>query len=97
MCMCSVCSSIQKVCVHAHLHKLQCANSWCWVDATPLRTIPLNKVPPIAYDEPLLKVLDRFQEGRSHIAIVTRVSSKYVLCGFLPIYVLITWIDEQQA
>jgi len=41
-----------------------------------LKSIPLNKVPAIAHDEPLLKVLDRFQEGRSHIAIVTRLSSK---------------------
>ena len=45
-------------------------------DATPLRSIPLNKVLAISFDEPLLKVLDRFQEGRSHMAIVTRLSSE---------------------
>lgn len=43
-------------------------------DATPLRDIPLNKVPLVPFDEPLLGILDRFQEGHSHMAIVTRVS-----------------------
>ncbi|KAK2465029.1 hypothetical protein APHAL10511_003105 [Amanita phalloides] len=43
-------------------------------DATPLRTIPLNKVPFVPNNEPLLHILDRFQEGRSHMAIVSRFS-----------------------
>ncbi|KIP04188.1 hypothetical protein PHLGIDRAFT_109923 [Phlebiopsis gigantea 11061_1 CR5-6] len=43
-------------------------------DATPLRKIPLNKVPFVPNNEPLLGILDRFQEGRSHMAIVSRFS-----------------------
>ncbi|KAJ3562519.1 hypothetical protein NP233_g9515 [Leucocoprinus birnbaumii] len=43
-------------------------------DATPLRKIPLNKVPFIPNNEPLLGMLDKFQEGRSHMAIVSRHS-----------------------
>ena len=34
----------------------------------------LNKVPFVPNNEPLLGVLDRFQEGRSHMAIVSRFS-----------------------
>jgi len=44
------------------------------VDATPLRKIPLNKVPFVPNNEPLLGMLDKFQEGRSHMAIVSRFS-----------------------
>lgn len=43
-------------------------------DATPLRNIPLNKVPFVPNNEPLLGILDKFQEGRSHMAIVSRFS-----------------------
>ncbi|KAH9929143.1 uncharacterized protein B0H18DRAFT_997734 [Fomitopsis serialis] len=43
-------------------------------DATPVRKIPLNKVPIVPHNEPLLGLLDKFQEGRSHIAIVSRFS-----------------------
>ncbi|KAI0919747.1 hypothetical protein AcW1_003087 [Taiwanofungus camphoratus] len=43
-------------------------------DATPLRRIPLNKVPLVPHNEPLLGILDKFQEGRSHMAIVSRFS-----------------------
>ncbi|KAF7302424.1 CNNM transmembrane domain-containing protein [Mycena chlorophos] len=43
-------------------------------DAIPLRKIPLNKVPFIPNNEPLLGLLDKFQEGRSHMAIVSRYS-----------------------
>jgi metal transporter CNNM len=43
-------------------------------DAVPVRKIPLNKVATVPANEPLLGVLDRFQEGRSHMAIVTRFS-----------------------
>lgn len=39
-------------------------------DATPVRKIPLNKVPFVPNNEPLLGILDKFQEGRSHMAIV---------------------------
>lgn len=44
------------------------------VEETPLRSLPLNKVPTVPFDEPLLGILDRFQEGRSHIAIVSLFS-----------------------
>ncbi|GJJ14325.1 hypothetical protein Clacol_008589 [Clathrus columnatus] len=44
-------------------------------DETPLRSLPLNKLPSIPYDEPLLTTLDRFQEGRSHMAIVSLFSN----------------------
>ncbi|EMD35783.1 hypothetical protein CERSUDRAFT_115736 [Gelatoporia subvermispora B] len=43
-------------------------------EETPLRNIPLNKVPFVPRNEPLLGILDRFQEGRSHMAIVSRFS-----------------------
>ncbi|KZT01891.1 DUF21-domain-containing protein [Laetiporus sulphureus 93-53] len=43
-------------------------------DATPVRNIPLNKVPLVPHNESLLGILDKFQEGRSHIAIVSRFS-----------------------
>ncbi|KAF7302824.1 CNNM transmembrane domain-containing protein [Mycena kentingensis (nom. inval.)] len=42
-------------------------------DAIPLRKIPLNKVPFIPNNEPLLGLLDKFQEGRSHMAIAASV------------------------
>ncbi|KAJ6520542.1 hypothetical protein C8R45DRAFT_955523 [Mycena sanguinolenta] len=45
-------------------------------DAVPLRKIPLNKVPFIPNNEPLLGLLDKFQEGRSHMAIVSRFSAE---------------------
>ncbi|KAI0365675.1 DUF21-domain-containing protein [Pilatotrama ljubarskyi] len=43
-------------------------------DATPLRSITLNPMPCVPYNEPLLNILDKFQEGRSHMAIVSRFS-----------------------
>ncbi|KAF8840264.1 DUF21-domain-containing protein [Paxillus ammoniavirescens] len=43
-------------------------------DAVPLRKIPLNKVPFVPNNESLLGILDKFQEGRSHMAIVSRFS-----------------------
>ncbi|KAI0067517.1 DUF21-domain-containing protein [Artomyces pyxidatus] len=42
--------------------------------AVPVRSIPLNKVPSVAQNAPLLGILDTFQEGRSHMAIVSRFS-----------------------
>jgi metal transporter CNNM len=56
-----------------------------WADAVPLRKIPLNKVPFVPSNEPLLGILDKFQEGRSHMAIVSRfsvdkVSSPFRIC-----------------
>lgn len=36
----------------------------------------LNKVPIVPQNEPLLGILDRFQEGRSHMAIVSRMSTE---------------------
>lgn len=46
------------------------------VDAVPLRKIPLNKVPFVPKNMPLLGILDKFQEGRSHMAIVSRISAE---------------------
>ncbi len=43
-------------------------------DATPLRSIPINPIPCVPSNEPLLNILDKFQEGRSHMAIVSRFS-----------------------
>ena len=48
------------------------------VDATPLRKIPLNKVPFVPNNEPLLGILDKFQDGGSHMAIVSRHSVERV-------------------
>jgi metal transporter CNNM len=39
-----------------------------------VRSLPLHRVPSVAQNEPLLGILDKFQEGRSHMAIVTRTS-----------------------
>jgi len=44
------------------------------LDAVPLRKLPLNKVPFVPKNMPLLGILDKFQEGRSHMAIVSRIS-----------------------
>ena len=41
-----------------------------------MRKIPLNKVPFVPNNEPLLGILDKFQEGRSHMAIVSRYSEE---------------------
>ncbi|KAH8113053.1 DUF21-domain-containing protein [Phellopilus nigrolimitatus] len=43
-------------------------------DAVPVRKMRLNKVLFVPQNEPLLGMLDRFQEGRSHMAIVSRIS-----------------------
>ncbi|EIN12939.1 DUF21-domain-containing protein [Punctularia strigosozonata HHB-11173 SS5] len=43
-------------------------------DAKPLREMPLNRVVFVPQNELLLGILDKFQEGRSHIAVVTRFS-----------------------
>jgi metal transporter CNNM len=45
-----------------------------YLDAVPIRKIPLNKVLFVPSNEPLLGILDKFQEGRSHIAVVGRHS-----------------------
>ncbi|KAJ3874093.1 hypothetical protein F5051DRAFT_104098 [Lentinula edodes] len=42
--------------------------------SVPLREIPLNKVFFVPQNESLLGILDKFQEGRSHMAIVSRFS-----------------------
>ncbi|WWC73902.1 uncharacterized protein I206_107874 [Kwoniella pini CBS 10737] len=41
-------------------------------DATPLASIPINAIPSVPYDERLTNMLNVFQEGRSHMAIVSR-------------------------
>nr|ODN86745.1 hypothetical protein L203_03994 [Cryptococcus depauperatus CBS 7841] len=40
-------------------------------DATPLASIPINTIPTVSADEPLTHMLNVFQEGRSHMAIVS--------------------------
>lgn len=46
------------------------------LDAVPVRRMRLNRVPFVPQNEPLLGILDRFQEGRSHMAIVSRLSKE---------------------
>ncbi|WRT69876.1 uncharacterized protein IL334_006867 [Kwoniella shivajii] len=41
-------------------------------DATPLASIPINAIPSVPWDERLTNMLNVFQEGRSHMAIVSR-------------------------
>ncbi|WWD20450.1 hypothetical protein CI109_104926 [Kwoniella shandongensis] len=41
-------------------------------DATPLASIPINAIPTVPWDEKLTNMLNVFQEGRSHMAIVSR-------------------------
>jgi metal transporter CNNM len=43
-------------------------------DAVPVRSLPLNRVPTVAQNESLLGILDRFQQGHSHMAIVSRLT-----------------------
>ncbi|KAI0029706.1 hypothetical protein K488DRAFT_55804 [Vararia minispora EC-137] len=43
-------------------------------DAVPVRSLPLNRLPTVAQNEPLLGILDRFQQGHSHMAIVSRLT-----------------------
>ncbi|TFK44514.1 hypothetical protein BDQ12DRAFT_673130 [Crucibulum laeve] len=43
-------------------------------DATPLRNVQLNKVFFVPNNESLLGILDKFQEGHSHMAVVSRFS-----------------------
>ncbi|KAH9940457.1 uncharacterized protein BXZ73DRAFT_42641 [Epithele typhae] len=43
-------------------------------EATPVKSITLNAIPCVPSNEPILSVLDKFQEGRSHMAIVSRFS-----------------------
>ena len=57
----------------AHAGRMQCV-LLDPKDAVPVRSVPLNKVPSVAQNEPLLGILDKFQEGRSHMAIVSRFS-----------------------
>ncbi|CAK5265731.1 unnamed protein product [Mycena citricolor] len=47
-------------------------------EAPPIHTIPLNTVPFVYNNQTLLGILDKFQEGRSHIAIVSRYSVEKV-------------------
>ncbi|KAE9406864.1 DUF21-domain-containing protein [Gymnopus androsaceus JB14] len=44
--------------------------------SVPLRNIQLNKVFFVPHNESLLGILDKFQEGRSHMAIVSRFSQE---------------------
>ncbi|KAI0072388.1 DUF21-domain-containing protein, partial [Panus rudis PR-1116 ss-1] len=43
-------------------------------EATPLRHLRLAPLPFVPSNEPLLAILDRFQEGRSHMAVISRYS-----------------------
>ena len=43
-------------------------------DTVPVCSLPLHKVPFVAQNEPLLGILDKFQEGRSNMAIVMHTS-----------------------
>ena len=44
-------------------------------DAVPVSEMLINALPTVPWDEPLLNVLNVFQEGRSHMAIVSPHSS----------------------
>jgi hypothetical protein len=46
------------------------SDTYSKLDAAPLHNIPLNEVPFVPNNEPLLGILDKFQEGRSHMTIV---------------------------
>ncbi|KAK7685805.1 hypothetical protein QCA50_011151 [Cerrena zonata] len=45
-------------------------------DATPIKSLRLNHVISVPMNLPLLQMLDRFQEGRSHMVIVSRHSEE---------------------
>ncbi|KAK0524002.1 hypothetical protein OC834_005696 [Tilletia horrida] len=45
-------------------------------DATPISDMVINAIPTVPGDEPLLNVLNVFQEGRSHMAIVSSRSRR---------------------
>lgn len=46
------------------------------IDATPLRKLRLNRVTNVPNNMSLLALLDRFQEGRSHMAVVSRFTEE---------------------
>lgn len=46
------------------------------IDATPLRSLKLHHAPCVPNNMSLLYILDRFQEGRSHMAVVSRFSEE---------------------
>ncbi|CAD6909150.1 unnamed protein product [Tilletia controversa] len=50
-------------------------------DATPLSEMVINAIPTVPGDEPLLNVLNVFQEGRSHMAIVSSRSRRTLADG----------------
>ncbi|EKM54434.1 uncharacterized protein PHACADRAFT_123492 [Phanerochaete carnosa HHB-10118-sp] len=45
-------------------------------ESTPLRSLPLHRVSCVPNNTSLLQILDKFQEGRSHMAIVSRYSEE---------------------
>ncbi|KAG0147737.1 hypothetical protein CROQUDRAFT_76239 [Cronartium quercuum f. sp. fusiforme G11] len=51
-------------------------------DAVPLRDFPLNPLPLVADNMPLLNILNSFQEGRSHLAIVCPRPHKVAFAPF---------------
>lgn len=50
-------------------------------DATPIADLIINALPTVPADEPLLNVLNAFQEGRSHMAIVSSRPRKMGVAG----------------
>ncbi|KAF8995446.1 hypothetical protein BDQ17DRAFT_1250645 [Cyathus striatus] len=47
-------------------------------DAVPVRSLQLNKVFTVPSNQSLLGILDKFQEGHSHLAVVSRLSIERV-------------------
>ena len=54
-------------------------------DETPVRDMVINALPTVPADEPLLNLLNVFQEGRSHLAIVSSRTRRFSPGSFVDI------------
>lgn len=72
MCFNSACYLTPKVIHHVFRDAIRC--SLLSLDATPIKSLRLGTPLCLPQNEPVLTTLDKFQEGRSHIAIVSRMT-----------------------
>lgn len=66
---------------HTYAHLSPRSLNFSHSDAVPIRNLQLNKVPFIPWNETLLGILDKFQEGRSHM-FVRFFLALYILIPF---------------
>jgi len=65
-------------------------------DATPIKKLPLVKLPVVQEDLPLYQVLDLFQQGKSHMALVVDSTDKVTNKGIITLeYVVEELLGEE--